>query len=92
MMVVRNPERRKPDWGVTIRNWCGIMGVAAALATAAWAKLAEPRITDMIEAAIIPVKDAMEWSAACQMATMSDEQLKTAQKYYEQSKRGRGIR
>ena len=91
-MIVRNPERRKKDWGASLRNWSAIMVVAGALATAAWAKLAEPRISCMIEAAMTPMRDAMEWSAACQMATMTDEQLKVAQKYYEQSKRGRGLR
>jgi hypothetical protein len=91
-MIVRNPERRKQDWGATARNWAAIMAALAALATAAWAKLAEPRISCMIETAITPIRDAMEWSASCQMATMTDEQLKTAQKYYEQSKRGRGVR
>ena len=91
-MIVRNPERRIKDWGASLRNWSAIMVVAGALATAAWAKLAEPRISCMIEAAMTPMRDAMEWSASCQMATMTDQQLKTAQKYYEQSKRGRGVR
>jgi len=85
-------ERRKKDWGASLRNWATIMTVIGALATAAWAKLAEPRISCMIEAAMTSIRDAMEWSASCQMATMTDEQLKTAQKYYEQSKRGRGVR
>ena len=73
----------------------GIIIAASTIAGLAWANLAEPRIDKKIDVKLTPfmerVDRALEYNNCLHMASMSDEQLKNANKLYHDCQLSRGV-